>query len=1129
MEEQVGSEFGTTCTCLPDQVSRTAMLTCSDNNCAYCNAAETVCSGYAYGVVFNTRGVDVEYFEEDDYTKGRNDAIRYSETEDGCSVHVGTQKCSQCLMQECDDGYFGIDVSCSNVERGASYNSCEGTQNVGIFQAYNENEFSDCIRSVDICERDLASEPSKFECFCQDNQLDQNDSTMRCSDNCEYCNDDLSVCGQEENSRSFSNARFSNSTRRISYTSGRAEEIRLEQNECDATGCRKCKIHVDGVQCDQCSMKVCIDGSRAPQVTCENVEPGMGSIDFCLDRKLTGSVFEYMGFGFTDKCMSKSELACREAKVQYENHIHKFDCECAVQDEGDLELRCEATCGDLCNEEESICVREAFYQDFLDEGASSYFRKDIQYTVGRKELLSYIEFTDGICSMTIDGIGCKSCVVRTCPNNPEVERAPFIDCTDFEGGATLDLCEPNLKIETGIFERFSVEEFQECLDMTPSNGVCAMSQNVVELPFQTNGTTLLIPYDNTISCGRESFAPGLWYTVVGSGRGIEASLCETESDFRSQISIFSGSCDSLHCFDSSSDSCKASWYGDIGTKYHIKVHGVGGQTGNFGLAVKEIDFAEQGCQDFKENIEGNPDLATQCSACNATIDGSKATLECTAGCAICNANGDLCANKTDAYAFDINGRVTSSRTQYDFILGSTDSLIVSKSDCIGLDDCNDCDIRTDVLDDITCEPILCPDENRQSQGVLAVWDKNFTVDSCNQNSTEEADIFQVLTDETFSSCFSRDPSVACLSMLEYEEGEGSSVLCDCSGLEGGAERLVCQRTGCLQCNKERSSCGYSAFGYDFGSDFGRVVRQFEGFQFVEGRTNLVAYHEFNDKSKESDICMVTVGDATCATCKPVSCSVDQGHTHFHGKAFDCQEAGDLFYNGCSLVDLPGSFSFVNDPNYQGCVAVEDPQDACEQLKQKYLSNDSRLWQSCECSSVGNGGYELICTDADDCSLCTDKSGSLCADFVEHRAKINRFGSFLYHYDTFSYIAGSNDTLVIKDNGFECEVSINGEICSSCAFADCEDSETPYFIDCSNVLGELATYQCGTGHEVFAVVAEGTIHSCESDTESPTASPIGAQPDASSLASGGPLFGVSRFSGSILLVSVAISLVFVGRT
>ena len=107
--------------------------------------------------------------------------------------------------------------------------------------------------------------------------------------------------------------------------------------------------------------------------------------------------------------------------------------------------------------------------------------------------------------------------------------------------------------------------------------------NIASLPHNTTGSTLLIPYDNSPSCGQsESFAPGLWYTIVGNGTGIEASLCDRETDFMAHISVYNGAaCDELECLTASENDCKVSWLDEEGVKYNIRVHGVGASVGNF--------------------------------------------------------------------------------------------------------------------------------------------------------------------------------------------------------------------------------------------------------------------------------------------------------------------------------------------------------------------------------------------------------------------------------------------------------------------------------------------------------------------------------------------------------------------
>jgi hypothetical protein len=90
------------------------------------------------------------------------------------------------------------------------------------------------------------------------------------------------------------------------------------------------------------------------------------------------------------------------------------------------------------------------------------------------------------------------------------------------------------------------------------------------------------------TCGTTITAPGVWYTVVGNGGLITASLC-TGTGYDSKINVFSGDCSNLVCVGGNDDFCgvqsEYSWTGTPGTMYYILVQGYNGAVGNFTLTV----------------------------------------------------------------------------------------------------------------------------------------------------------------------------------------------------------------------------------------------------------------------------------------------------------------------------------------------------------------------------------------------------------------------------------------------------------------------------------------------------------------------------------------------------------------
>jgi hypothetical protein len=98
----------------------------------------------------------------------------------------------------------------------------------------------------------------------------------------------------------------------------------------------------------------------------------------------------------------------------------------------------------------------------------------------------------------------------------------------------------------------------------------------------TNGTTIGATLSGTYetgTCGTSISQPGVWYSVVGNGQVMTASLCATIWD--SKISVFQGTCTSLTCLGGVDDngpgctgtSASYSWNSVSGTTYYILVHG----------------------------------------------------------------------------------------------------------------------------------------------------------------------------------------------------------------------------------------------------------------------------------------------------------------------------------------------------------------------------------------------------------------------------------------------------------------------------------------------------------------------------------------------------------------------------
>lgn len=109
------------------------------------------------------------------------------------------------------------------------------------------------------------------------------------------------------------------------------------------------------------------------------------------------------------------------------------------------------------------------------------------------------------------------------------------------------------------------------------------------------GSTATATIDTAPVCGPSLSitAPGVWYTFVGTGDAITASLCG--SAFDTKIIVYSGSCGSLTCVagnDDAGGACPSMGLNSIayfnsvsGTNYYILVTGFGSGTGAYTLNI----------------------------------------------------------------------------------------------------------------------------------------------------------------------------------------------------------------------------------------------------------------------------------------------------------------------------------------------------------------------------------------------------------------------------------------------------------------------------------------------------------------------------------------------------------------
>jgi hypothetical protein len=88
-------------------------------------------------------------------------------------------------------------------------------------------------------------------------------------------------------------------------------------------------------------------------------------------------------------------------------------------------------------------------------------------------------------------------------------------------------------------------------------------------------------------------APGVWYTLTGSGKEITLSTCN-QATYDTQLSVYCADCEDLICIDGNDDTpgcagftTELTFCAQDHAEYQILVHGFSGATGNFDLTITE--------------------------------------------------------------------------------------------------------------------------------------------------------------------------------------------------------------------------------------------------------------------------------------------------------------------------------------------------------------------------------------------------------------------------------------------------------------------------------------------------------------------------------------------------------------
>ena len=145
-----------------------------------------------------------------------------------------------------------------------------------------------------------------------------------------------------------------------------------------------------------------------------------------------------------------------------------------------------------------------------------------------------------------------------------------------------------------------VGEFGLTVKELPSavnNDFCVRAEMLSISSSVITGSTTDATVDTTPTCtGIDSVAPGVWYSVAGTGEKLIASTCNgqgrSDTDFDTRISVFRGGCGSLECVVGDDNGCslqsRVIWTSKVDETYYIHIHGASNRSGNYGLVVDKF-------------------------------------------------------------------------------------------------------------------------------------------------------------------------------------------------------------------------------------------------------------------------------------------------------------------------------------------------------------------------------------------------------------------------------------------------------------------------------------------------------------------------------------------------------------
>jgi hypothetical protein len=1002
--------FGTVCECIANDDGTTTTLTCTDTTCPYCNNDYSVCGEFTFGYIYSADGIEETYFDSIQYTLGLNDTMAVIENVADLSleIQVNGETCTSITVVPCNVSE-GIEILCDNVQGAGDYNSCNGATH-GVFQVFNEFEFNLC-RAEKMCNEDL---DFLDNCVCLPDEQVPGQWIELCQDpTCALCNLDATVCAQESLEKlyaPFSPETFDTATT-VQYSGGITQLLTYSTFDCTSDdACENCTVTIDDNLCDTCMLQTCqLLGVQAPLVDCQNVETN-ATFDFCDPNiSIAEGSFQYFSTeeGQFDECSNLALDACQEALSEYEELGYICSCDAVIVA---VTLSCVASCGQFCNNETTVCGTDRFTSSYdITSGDLLSTSTQIFYTQGRDEtIFSYVD--ESFCHMDVlnaaGSFDSCNCVIQNCTDGT---NSPFFNCSNIEDGAILDFCQEEILVEDGIFEYFSTNEFIQCVDIPrPANDNCvgALSTDGSSIVI---GTTDNAEFDSIETCGSFSLSAGLWYTVIGNGTELEASLCNELTTFDTVLTVYEGTCGSLVCVSDNDDGCgtasRLTWFAEHDVVYYIRIAGYASNVGSFGLEVG-VSIPTKGGEACEGAMSEYDALGLYTCSCDE--ESFSINLFCVTSCGqFCNNETAVCGTESFTSTYDItSGDLLSTDSEVSYTQGRNETIFfyVDESFC-----------HMDVLnaagsfDSCICVIQNCANGTNSPLFDCSNIEDGAILDFCEEILVEDG-IFEYFTESEFNECseIPAPPNDNCAGAIPTD---GSSII---FGTTVHAE------------NDHVETCG--SFSLSAGL----------WYTVIGNGTDLEA-SLCNELTTFDTV--LTVYEGTCGSLDCVSDNDDGCGTASRLTWFAEQDV--VYY-----IRIAGYASNVGSFG----VTVDSPipsngSDACAVALSEFVATG---FYTCGCDEES---FSVTLSCVNSCGQFCNNETTVCGSDNFVSIYDRESGDLLFTSTQISYTHGRDETISFSVNESICnmEVQVGGSFDScNCVIQNCTDGTNSPFFNCSNI-------------------------------------------------------------------------------